>query len=130
MGDYSGRMKKIAEIDQTKKRVYLRFEGYMNMDQARELQEAYRSAIKEVGSGYTVLSYFKDYKPVGPEIQEVISEMIQMASDGGCRKAARVGGSSVLGPLQLNRLSQTKASYPHDQFETWEDAEAYLDIDD
>ena len=126
----SAGMKKVAEIDKTKKRIYLRFEGFMNMEQVRELQEAYRSAIKEVGSGYTVLSYFKDYKPVGPEIQEVISEMIRMASDAGCRKAARVGGSSVLGPLQLNRLAKTKANYPHDQFETWEDAEAYLDTDE
>ncbi len=130
MNDKRDRMKKIAEIDQTKKRIYLRFEGYMNMDQARELQEAYRNAIKEVGSGYTILSYFSEYKPVGPEIQEVISEMIQMASNGGCRKAARVGGNSVVGTLQLRRLSQAKANYPHEDFETWEDAEAYLNTDD
>jgi hypothetical protein len=118
---------KTVEVDKAKKRIYIRFEGFLSLEQAKQLCESYRKGIAEVGRGYTVLSYFKNFKPGTDEIQDVISDMIQMASAAGCRRAARVGGGSILGPLQLRRLSTAKATYEHDYFDTWEEAEAYLD---
>ena len=122
--------RELAVVDLSKRRIYLCFRGFLSLEQARNLAEEYRQAIAQVGRGYTVLSYFEGFKPGTPEIQEVISEMIKMASDAGCRKAARVGGGSVLGPLQLKRLSKELASYAHRACKTWEEAEAYLDADD
>lgn len=116
-----------VEVSKAKHRIYIRFEGFLSLEDAKDLYEAYRRGIAEVGRGYTVLTYFRDFKPGTDEIQDVISDMIKMASAAGCKKAARVGGGSVLGPLQLRRLSTTSATYPHDYFETWEEAEAYLD---
>jgi hypothetical protein len=120
----------LAMVDPAKRRIYLCFKGFLSLDQVRELAEAYRRAIAQVGRGYTVLSYFKGFKPGTPEIQEEISAMIKMASKAGCSKAARVGGGSVLGPLQLQRLSKELASYAHRACKTWEEAEAYLDSDE
>ncbi|MCP4895841.1 MAG: hypothetical protein GY906_02610 [bacterium] len=116
-------------VDREKKRIYIRFEGYFNLEQVRQLYEDYRAGIAEVGSGYTVLTYFKDFTPGNEEVQDVISDMIVMASKAGCRRAARIGGGSVLGPLQLRRLSNLNATYDHDYFDNLDDAEAYLDAD-
>jgi hypothetical protein len=120
----------LAMLDPEKRRIYLCFKGFLSLDQVRELAEEYRRVIAQVGRGYTVLSYFKGFKPGTPEIQEVMSEMIKMASHAGCRKAARVGGGSVLGPMQLQRLSKELATYAHRVCSTWEEAEAYLDSDE
>ena len=116
-----------AHVDTSKKRIYLVFEGFLSLEEALELKETYRRAIAEAGPGYTVLSYFKDFTPGTGEIADVFSSMIAMASDAGCRKAARVSSGSVLGPLQMGRLAHERSGYPSRQFETWEQAEAYLD---
>jgi hypothetical protein len=60
-------------------------------------------------------------------VADLFASMVEMASRGGCRKAARVSSGSVLGPLQMSRIASSHAGYPSRQFETWEEAEAYLD---
>jgi hypothetical protein len=124
-----GEVTRLAQIDPARKRIYLVFEGFLSLDSAVELREAYRRAIAEVGPGYSVLSYFKDFTPAVPEVADVFTSMIEMASKGGCRKAARVSSGSVLGPLQMSRLATSRAAYPSRQFETWAEAEDYLDAD-
>jgi len=47
--------------------------------QTEKLREAYRSAITQVGPGYTAVSIFENFMPGTAEIQEVISSMIKMA---------------------------------------------------
>ena len=116
-----------AHVDPVKKRIYLVFEGFLSTAQAQELKDAYRDAIAEVGPGYTVLSYFKDFTPGTKEVAGLFASMVEMASVGGCRKAARVSSSSVLGPMQMARIASSHASYPSRHFATWEEAEAYLD---
>jgi len=116
-----------AHVDPVKKRIYLVFEGFLSPTQAQQLKDAYREAIAQVGPAYTVLSYFKDFTPGTQEVADLFASMVEMASKGGCRKAARVSSGSVLGPLQLSRIATSHASYPSRQFETWAEAEAYLD---
>jgi hypothetical protein len=53
-----------------------------------------------------------------------------VAIEAGCRKAARVSSRSVLRPLQMSRLAKVRSGYPSRQFDTWEQAEAYLDGDE
>jgi hypothetical protein len=115
-----------AHVDFPRKRIYLVFEGFLSPVQAQQLKDAYRDAIASVGPGYTVLSYFKDFTPGTQEVAELFAAMVEMASAGGCRKAARVSSGSVLGPLQMSRIATSHASYPSRQFETWAGAEAYL----
>jgi hypothetical protein len=76
----------LVTVDMAKKRVYLHFRGSLTKAQAENLKEAYRGAIAQVGSGYTAVSIFEDFMPGTAEVQEVISSMIQMADQSGCRR--------------------------------------------
>lgn len=116
-----------THVDPAKRRVYLIFEGFLSPAQAQTLKDDYRDAIAAVGPGYTVLSYFREFTPGTQEVADLFASMVEMASKGGCRKAARVSSGSVLGPLQMGRIATSHASYPSRQFATWAEAEAYLD---
>lgn len=118
----------LVTVNLPKKRVYLHFRGSLTRTQAEELRLAYRKAIAEVGPGYTAVSIFENFVPGTAEVQEVISSMIKMANDGGCRAVARVAQGSVFGQLQLGRLQrEVQADFPVHNCETLADAEAYLD---
>lgn len=124
-------MPELATVDVDKKRIYLRFIGFLSKDQALELKEAYRGAIAKVGRGYSIVTIFENFTPGTPEVQEIISSMIQMASNAGCRKAARVSQANVLGQMQLGRLQRSvEAEYPVLDCATIEEADAYLDNDE
>ena len=118
----------LVTVNMAKKRVYLRFRGSLTKTQAENLREAYRSAIAQVGSGYTAVSIFEDFMPGTAEVQEIISSMIQMADEGGCRAAARVGQGGVFGQMQLGRLQrEVQAGYSVHDCETLPEADTYLD---
>jgi len=118
----------LVTVNMAKKRVYLRFRGSLTKAQAENLREAYRSAIAQVGSGYTAVSIFEDFMPGTAEVQEIISSMILMADEGGCRAAARVGQGGVFGQMQLGRLQrEVEAGYSVHDCETLAEADTYLD---
>ena len=121
-------MPEIATVDVDKKRIYLRFIGFLSLEQAQDLKAAYREAINKVGRDYTVVTIFENFTPATDEVQEIISSMIQMASNAGCRKAARVSQGNVLGQMQLGRLQRSvEAAYPVRDCTTIEEADAFLD---
>lgn len=118
----------LVTVNLAKKRVYIYFRGSLTRNQAEELREAYRKAIAEVGPGYSAVSIFEEFIPGTAEVQEVISSMITMANDGGCRAVARVAEGSVFGQLQLGRLQrEVQADFPVHNCKTLAEAEAYLD---
>ncbi|MDH3814645.1 MAG: hypothetical protein OEV48_09165 [Acidobacteriota bacterium] len=118
----------LVTVNMAKKRVYIRFRGSLTKAQAENLREAYRSAIAQVGSGYTAVSIFEDFMPGTAEVQEIISSMILMADEGGCRAAARVGQGGVFGQMQLGRLQrEVQAGYSVHDCETLTEADTYLD---
>ena len=118
----------LVTVNPEKKRVYLHFRGSLTEAGAQELREAYRGAIATVGPGYTAVSIFEDFVPGAADVQEIISSMIRMADDGGCRLAARVAQGSVFGQLQLGRLQrEVHAGYSVHDCETLAEADAYLD---
>lgn len=124
-------MPELATVDLEKKRIYLRFIGFLSAQEASELKEAYRAAIAKVGRDFTVVTIFENFTPGTAEVQETISSMILMASNAGCRKAARVSKGHVLGQMQLGRLQRSvEAEYPTLDCATIEEADAYLDGDE
>jgi hypothetical protein len=130
MGADSSRTTDLVTVDLAKKRVYLYFRGFLTKAQAEALREAYREAIAQVGPGYTAVSIFEEFMPGTEEVQEVISSMIRMADEGGCRAAARVGKGGVFGQLQLGRLQrEVQAGYSVHDCQTLAEAEALLDGD-
>jgi len=117
-----------VSTDLSKKRIYLTFRGSLTVADAQQLHDAYSRAISEVGRGYTAVSIFDGFVPGAADVQAIISKMIRMAGDNGCRAAARVGQGSVFGPLQLGRLQrEVAATYPVKDFQTLAEAEDYLD---
>jgi len=128
MGAESTPAADLVTVDAAKKRVYLHFRGFLTKEQAESLKEAYRQAIVQVGPGYTAVSIFEEFMPGKEDVQAVISSMILMADEGGCKAAARVAQGSVFGQMQLGRLQrQVQAGYPVHDCETVEEADAYLD---
>ena len=120
-------MEQLTRIDKSKNRIYIYFEGLLDKTRAEKLHDAYKDAISQVEPGFTVLTYAENYKPGGPEVQSIVSEMVQMAEQAGCSKVARVVGQTPLGGMQINRLAKVKTSYASQHFSTTEEAEAYLD---
>jgi hypothetical protein len=118
----------LVSVNTAKKRVYLHFRGSLSTAQVENLREAYRKAIAQVGPGYTAVSIFEDFMPGTPAVQEIISSMIKMADDGGCRAAARVGQGGVFGQMQLGRLQrEVQAGYSVHDCKTLAEADTYLD---
>ena len=130
MTSEADRTAELVTVDLVKKRIYVRLAGFLSVEDAEQVRAAYLRAIPRVGRGYTVATIFDSFKPGTPEVQEVFTSMIRLASEAGCSKAARVMMGSVLGALQLGRLSKTDANYPAQSFETIEEAEAWLDSDE
>lgn len=118
----------LVTVKMAKKRVYLHFRGSLTRAQAENLRDAYRKAIAQVGPGYTAVSIFEDFMPGTAEVQEIISSMIKMADQGGCRAAARVGQGGVFGQMQLGRLQrEARAGYAVYDCRTLAEADTYLD---
>ena len=122
--------KKLTWVDAAKNRIYIRFEGFMTVEQALKLKQAYKDAIAKVAPGFTTLTYSADYVPGSPEVRQIVGEMTQMAAEAGLKKVARVVGKTPLGGAQINRLAKERASYPAKHFRTELEAENYLDSDD
>lgn len=116
-----------VRLDTAKNRIYIRFDGFMDADRAQQLHDAYRDAIAAAQPGFTVVTYTEGYRPGGPEVQEIVTRMVRMAEQAGCRKVARVVGTHPLGAMQINRLAKAETTYESRHFPTEAEAEAYLD---
>lgn len=122
-------VKELAQIDVAKNRIHIYFRGFMSFEDAKRLQGAYGEAIKKAKPGFTVLTFAEDFKPGDEKVQDIVVTMTRMASDAGCRKVARVVGSSPLGAMQIRRLAGSGVQYASRHFRTQAEAEAYLDSD-
>jgi len=116
-----------VRLDAARNRIYIRFEGFMDQERAQQLHDGYRDAIAQAQPGFTVVTYTEGYRPGGPEVQDIVTRMVRMADQAGCRKVARVVGHSPLGAMQINRLAKTETTYPSQHFATEAEAEEYLD---
>ncbi len=119
----------IAWADADKNRVYMTFNGFMDLDEAKKLRDDLAKALEKVTPGFTMVTDAQNYKPGSKEVQEVIASMAKLDADAGVSRVARVVGSQPLGGMQIDRLAKETADgeYPARHFETKEEAEAWLD---
>ena len=120
-------LKTATEVDLTKNRIYIRFDGYFTVEDAKQIKDEYRRAIKQCQPGFTVLTQAVNYKPGSSEVQAIVASMVKIAESAGCRKVARVVGDKPLGCMQIDRIAKSVTKYPAKHFQTLEEAEAYLD---
>ncbi|MCD6115386.1 hypothetical protein J7K93_00080 [bacterium] len=117
----------LTKVDKTKNRIYIYFEGTLNLERALKLQQSYKDAISMCTPGFDVLTYAENYKPGDEKVQKIVAAMTKMAEDAGIRKVARIVGTNPLGGMQINRLAKQKTKYPSRHFATEREALEYLD---
>lgn len=118
-----------VRVDEAKNRIYLVLEGYHNIEEALRMRDLYREAIGRCTPGFTVLIDVSAYRPGAEEVQEVHKECVLMAERGGVSRVARVVGDTPLGGMQILRIARDKTAYPSANFQTIDEAEAFLDRD-
>ena len=120
----------IIRVDKGKNRIYVTFNGFMNVAEANQLIEDYSNAVESCETGFTVLSDLSNYKPGTPEVTKIFEQGPKLAGDAGCLKVARVVTKmDPLGSMQIDRLARETSSYPAKHFESHADAEIWLDSD-
>ena len=117
----------LTKVDPLKNRIYIYFEGTLDLERALKLQQSYKEAVAQCKPGFTVLTYAENYKPSDEKVQKIVAEMTQMAEEAGLKKVARIVGTNPLGGMQINRLAKLKTKYPSRHFATEREALDYLD---
>jgi len=115
-----------VHVDILKNRVYIHFEGAMDLERILKLKTAYEAGIAKCKPGFTVLTYANKFIPGNLEVQEIVRQMTKIAENAGIKKVARVVGKNPLGGMQINRLGKTVTNYETKHFKTEMDAEIYL----
>jgi len=87
----------------------------------------YRAAIQKCRPKFTVLTDLTNYRPGSSEVQKVHSDIAKMDTAFDIRKIARVVGETPLGGMQVERIVKTEVKYPSKNFNTFTEAEKYLD---
>ncbi len=113
--------------DARKNRIYLKMVGFHDVEEAKRLLNLYREAASQCRKGYTVLADVSEYKPGTDEVQKIHAEAAHIDAKAGVKKVARVVGHAPLGGMQIARISKKEGGYESAHFETFQEAEAYLD---
>ena len=116
-----------VRIDRQKNRIYLKLEGFHDLDEAIRMRDLYRDAIASCDPGFTVLADISRYKPGAGEVQAIHAEAVRLAEEAGVRRVARFVGGTPLGGMQIDRISKSEGHYESANFDSLEAAEAYLD---
>jgi hypothetical protein len=116
-----------VRVDEGKNRIYLILEGFHDLDEAIRMRDLYRDAIAQCRSGFTVLADLSHYKPGTGEVQAIHAEAVKLAEEAGVGRVARYVGESPLGGMQIGRIARSEGSYDSANFDSMEEAEAFLD---
>ena len=116
-----------TSINREKNRIYIKFQGKMDVERAKILRDAYRQAIDQAKPGFTTITLAEDFQPGAPEVQTIVQDMTEMAANRGISHVARVVGETPIGGMQINRLAKVRTTFPAKHFRTIEEAEDYLD---
>lgn len=116
-----------VRVDTLKNRIYLTLEGFHDLDEAIRMRDLYRDAITNCASGFTVLADISRYKPGAGEVQAIHAEAVRLAEEAGVSRVARFIGDTPLGGMQIDRISKTEGHYESANFDSLEEAEAFLD---
>ena len=116
-------------VNPAKNRIYIVGEGFPSPAEGRQYLTNYRKALKHVRQGFTVLVDVRNLAPTSPEVQQCISESMQISVSLGLARVARVVSAKILAAMQMQRLTRQGQGTQHtaEHFATVEEAERYLD---
>ncbi len=113
-------------VDAAKNRIYLKLVGFHDVEEATRMRDLYGEAIAQCEPGFTVLADVSNYKPGSEEVQSVHAEAVKLAEDAGVSRVARLVGEMPLGGMQISRIASNKGHYEAAHFQSFEEAEKFL----
>lgn len=114
-----------------KSRMVIHHYGLFTTDDCAAMAEAFkRQATAFGGRPFTVLVDATRGQTLPPEGRVIIEELQRWALARGLRKSAVVIADPVMGFQYRRMVRESGIAVTEQQFQTWEEAEAYLDADD
>ena len=115
------------EVDKPKNRVYFKIRGFWNSpaDVPNYLSD-WQRAIREVTSGFTILSDVREMKTPQPEVGELHHRSQAMLVTAGLRKTAELVPAGSIEKSVLQRYAK-ESGMTKGSFENQTEAEAWLD---
>ncbi len=108
--------------------LYLKLEGFLTVNEAKDLKKRYGMALQKCRRGFTVFSDISDLRTQTPQVQEIMGKITKMTGDAGVSRVARVVGSNPIAGIQLGRLAKSESDFPAGNFKTAEEAIRFLSL--
>lgn len=118
-----------VKINQEKNRLYLTLKGFVT-EQSVDMDTIVRdiqNAIDQLKPGFDIINDIREFKPTSQDTLDNMKRIMAYMETRGLRRIIRVIGGSVIGKMQLQRVS--KESYTAEVATSVEAAERMLDAD-
>lgn len=113
-----------VKTDAGKNRLYLTMAGFPTEEDVVDVKNRIEKALAGLKTGFTLMNDSKNFKTADQALQVKIGEIMKLVAAKQPSKVARIMGA-VAG-MQFGRISK-EAGYEAANFQTKEEAEAYLD---
>jgi len=116
-----------VRYNSAKNRIYVHLHGDLTVQDAERLKKAYQEALEKCRQGFDVLTEAEGLSPFKGDVQNVLIDICKMINKRGVGRVVRVSGDTPQGAMQLNLLSRSAGGYVATHFQTFEEAEKFLD---
>jgi len=107
-------------------RLYLTLSGFFSAAESKACGDEAVAAIRQLKSGYDVITDIAEFKPGTPEVAKDIERVQAHFKATGARRGVRVVGKNAAGSMQFARLA-TQAGFTSCNVATLAEAEKLLD---
>ncbi|WP_028596558.1 hypothetical protein [Paenibacillus assamensis] len=114
-----------VSCDVSKNRLYIKLEGMMSMEEAREYEKALYVCVSQMQEGYTLCFDMVNAQPGKLEVNNSLADIRAYMAEKKIKGTAMIVGN-VLSKLQLTRLLK-EIGGTFNVVQGYEDAEKYLD---
>ncbi len=116
-------------IDESKNRLYLSSKGFWpNISAVQRYNLDLRQAISQLEKGFTVLNDISTFKTPPREVQQLLSEAIEIMKNNGIGKTATLVGGDVVMQIASERIARnTNTESIKAHFKDKISAEIFLD---
>ncbi|MBG9791885.1 protein kinase [Paenibacillus dendritiformis] len=114
-----------VKYDAAKNRIYIKLEGMMGMDEAKEYDKTARQYVDKAKEGYTFCIDMADAQPAPADVNEYLAGLREYMAKKKILGSAMIV-SSALTKLQLSRLIKELGG-DNGVFQSYEEADKYLD---
>jgi len=114
-------------IDESTNRLYMRLEGMLDEETARNVVEEIDEGTAKLDEGFDIVNDISEFKPMSQDAADEIDRGKAIAAQRGANATVRVTGESVIGKMQFERHGQGEETYHVATAESVEEAEDLLE---